>query len=802
MAIHVHCVGCNAKFQADDRHAGKIAKCPRCQQQLKIPAATAVNRVAPVPAQADSLPRTAAKQSVPPATSQPPSRQQISQTLLNGFQGPIKRSRPSIAYLLSALVVALFMLLLPLIYLGIIALVGYGVYFHAVNDTGMLAADVRGRAKVMILIAYLAPIVCGAIAVVFMIKPLFARRASHSRTRSLVRESEPLLFAFVDRICETVGAPRPKRIDLDCQVNASAMFRRGLFSMLGSDLVLTIGMPLVAGLNTRQFAGVLAHEFGHFSQGAGMRLSYIIRAVSFWFARVVYQRDAADEWLAATAQSLDIRLGWVLHLANALVWLTRRILWVLMHVGHLMGSHLMRQMEFDADRYEIRLAGTDAFVETSRRLRHLDLATQAAFADLREFYREGRLGDDLPQLIVARVQQIPPKLANALEQSVATATTGWLDTHPADKDRIEKAYEEKAPGVFVVEMPASVLLSDFSSQSKATTWEYYREMFGPALERSKLRPIGEILAKNEQFQAARGAIDKFFAGGWSVAEPLRLQTDNCGPPTDPKTTLTQLAKVRASLEQVASTTVASYEELSSALGEAVTARQLLCCLRAGMKITFNNKKLTSRDEGQVKQMHDKARRQLSVARNTVAQYQKLAAERLALGLQLFHVPKVAQRIPKASEWASTLDAKFDCFRVVADQLQSFMSIVEISSAFNTLVQHLVANNQDKDVAIAVENLARELFPLLQRARSAFQNLKYPYDHASKDMSLSNFLVPEVPIKEDLASLYHAANQLIESTPALYQRLLGDLVQIATAVETAVGLGKTAPSANQPSAESA
>ena len=139
---------------------------------------------------------------------------------------------------------------------------------------------------------------------------------------------------------------------------------------------------------------------------------------------------------------------------------------------------------------------------------------------------------------------------------------------------------------------------------------------------------------------------------------------------------------------------------------------------------------------------------------------------------------------------------------VADQLKNFITIVEISSAFNTLVQHLVANNQDKDVAIAVENLARELFPLLQRARSAFQNLKYPYDHASKDMSLSNFLVPEVPIREDLASLYHAANQLIESTPTLYQRLLGDLVQIATAVETAVGLDKAAPNANQPAAESA
>lgn len=61
--------------------------------------------------------------------------------------------------------------------------------------------------------------------------------------------------------------------------------------LFGNDLVLTIGMPLVLGLSLRQFAGVLAHEFGHFSQGAGMRLTFIIRTISVWFTRVVYERD-------------------------------------------------------------------------------------------------------------------------------------------------------------------------------------------------------------------------------------------------------------------------------------------------------------------------------------------------------------------------------------------------------------------------------------------------------------------------------------------------------------------------------
>ena len=57
------------------------------------------------------------------------------------------------------------------------------------------------------------------------------------------------------------------------------------------DLVLTIGLPLVAGLSIREFGGVLAHEFGHFAQGGGMRLTALVRFVNGWFARVVYERD-------------------------------------------------------------------------------------------------------------------------------------------------------------------------------------------------------------------------------------------------------------------------------------------------------------------------------------------------------------------------------------------------------------------------------------------------------------------------------------------------------------------------------
>ena len=269
-------------------------------------------------------------------------------------------------YRMSVGIVAAVMFLLPLLYVAIIACVCVLVYLHAVYDTQLMGLGRVGRSSLATVLLYIGPILAGAVLVVFMIKPLFGGRSDRRRYVSISRAREPLLFAFVDRICTAVGAPAPARIDVDCQVNASASFRGGLWSMTGSDLVLTIGLPLVAGLDLRQFAGVLAHEFGHFAQGAAMRLSYVVRSINFWFARVVFERDDWDDALAGWSRRWDWRAALFVWMAVGSLWATRQILWCLMMLGHVVSSFLMRQMEFDADLHEVRLAGSEVFEATLR----------------------------------------------------------------------------------------------------------------------------------------------------------------------------------------------------------------------------------------------------------------------------------------------------------------------------------------------------------------------------------------------------------------------------------------------------
>ena len=375
--------------------------------------------------------------------------------LTAALQGPIVKPRVSWLYRAGLMAVAAAMVVLPILYLALAVATAWGVVRL---DEQLIASGLTGRALAFALASVT---VGGGAVVLFMFKPLLAPRPSQPDPYPVAREGEPVLFGFVEHLCRLVGAPAPASIKLDCNVNASASFRRGMASFIGSDLNLTIGLPLVSGMTLRQFAGVLAHEFGHFAQGTGMRLTYVIRSVNHWFARVVYERDGWDQALVQWSQSGSIWISLVVAIARGAVWMARRILWALMMVGHAISSFALRQMEFDADAYETQIGGSDNFEATSGRLAELSLASQVAHNQLAGAWTGRRLVDNLPAFIAARAATLDAEMLKRLHEHTLGRKTGLLDTHPADADRIAAARRVDVPGVFGVEAPATVLFRDY-----------------------------------------------------------------------------------------------------------------------------------------------------------------------------------------------------------------------------------------------------------------------------------------------------------------------------------------------------
>jgi Zn-dependent protease with chaperone function len=420
------------------------------------------------------------------------------------------------------------------------------------------------------LLGYGAPIGAGLVLVAFLLKPFFSKAVRADEKRALAKSEAPLLFILVREIAQAAGAPVPDRIEIDCDVNASAGRLKGED---GRRLVLTIGLPLVAGLELRQLAGVLAHEFGHFSQGAGMRLSGRIRSMNFWFYRLVYERDSFDEGLAS-ARAEESAAALVAGLASLGVWVSRGLLWVMMQIGHAISCSFMRQMEFDADRYEIALAGSGTFAATARDLGLLNYATQLAFGELEEAWREGRLGDDLPRLISSKASALPADVKKAVEQQILSDTTGIFDTHPSDRDRIVRAQQAKCAGSFDLDAPAVVVFSDFDALCRELTLGYYEEELGPNVRGTTLVSTSDLMEHRDRLSAEEEAVARYFPRLIPWARSFALAGDAVPRPERPKEIAARLRTLRAEIgSRIVAGLVAAAEPVEQVLGLAQQSKQ-------------------------------------------------------------------------------------------------------------------------------------------------------------------------------------------------------------------------------------
>lgn len=802
MPLALTCPHCSHSLKLKDEFAGKRGKCPKCQGTIHVPAPESpalmpVGQEVPVEVSrhAGTI-ATPSPQAVQLATQSPtvrtapqpevaPDPQLVFARVMSGFSGKLERRRTSLSYQLGISLTAAFMVLLPLIYMGLIVAVAWIVFWHMTNNHGILGS-VRGRAAIFTFLIYIAPVIVGGILVAFMVKPLFNWSSRDSRTRSINRGSDPLLFAFVDRICEVVGSPKPARIDIDCEINASASFE-GWFAVATNRLVLTIGLPLAAAMSLQQLAGVLAHEFGHFSQGAGMRLTYVIRTINHWFLRVVYERDSWDEWLTATAAESDLRFGWVLYLAMFFVWLTRKVLWCLMMLGNLVAGFMLRQMEFDADTYEARLAGSDTFAATAHRLRLLGVAWQGAQADLGAFHREGRLADNLPKLIMANVKQIPEKVHTLIEESIAESKTGLLDSHPADRERIEAAAALNSTGVFHSDLPATVLFQNFDAAARGVTWDYYRGIFGPQLQPQEMTSVDELLAGQDAETVLTESLKHFFGGLFPALRPLRLPSAHLPTIPDVDAAQRRLAECKATLAREQAAYQELYEKYDEFDTQLVHALQMHPLLALDIRISPPEEgKRVFRSRSEAADVRDRLQVELTKLADRMATYEYALGERLYLDLGLLFHPRIAASIPNAEVLQRQTATLLPIVAQITSLQASVLTLRNTHAALASLFSHLEGNGEDSSFVREVYDYSERMHGQVHELWRLFQTTEYPFDHAKGPLKVSSYLVKSLPQSGEIGEIYEAGDNLVDNIQSLYFRALTRLCQAAEAVETSLG----------------
>lgn len=258
------------------------------------------------------------------------------------------------SYQLRATLAVIGILLFFVLYCTLVIALGWLLYYAIMYD--------MGRINKLTILMKVGAIAGAGMLFFFTLKFIFKLKNHKPENRiKLKSEEHPKLWGFVHQICEETGAPKPKNIYIDPDVNAYVRYTNTWLSLfLPIPKELTIGLGLVDCLDLNEFKAVTAHEFGHFAQKS-MKIGSYINSANTIIHDMIFDRDRWDNILEQW-RGADIRLSAAAWLITPVIWVIRQLLNLFYQFLNIMYSSLSREMEFNADKVAVSTSGSDAIV--------------------------------------------------------------------------------------------------------------------------------------------------------------------------------------------------------------------------------------------------------------------------------------------------------------------------------------------------------------------------------------------------------------------------------------------------------
>ncbi|MCJ8330903.1 MAG: M48 family metalloprotease [Lentisphaeria bacterium] len=706
----------------------------------------------------------------------------------------LDKPKTSLWYMAWLLVSVAAFLFVIIVYLLLVFGVGAALVYHAIFNFETLIEN--GLAFTFL---YILPLFIGGGFLFFLIKPIFNRHKQDVFEHKINPQDEPFIYAFVNEIARITGAPKPKEIILSTEVNAHAAFRRGLWSVLlpGRDMQLSLGLPIINGLSMPELAGVIAHEFGHFSQGAGMNVSYILRRFNFWLARIVYERDRWDYQVQYSDDWVILKPG---------IWIVRKLMWCLMLLGNCVSSHLLRQMEYDADKNEVILTGTDCFLKTN------DTFTKLGFADrisvniaLTLLKDEGRLADNWGEFVVNNLDELEDDDFQKELEEMKEAKTGFWDTHPSMKDRNNAAKKLNMDGhfsyeghpVYVAKLAElkendeysfvpfnNILLTDMYKLSRTLTIQLYKNALGDEFKDDKLIPVERIIRNKKAYKNTFDASKRFFYKTLTGLYDFELNIDN------PETVnfLAERKNLIANRESLKSSHEKNQklvEDMYKLEDQAINIHYAMKLRDAGYRINSNEFDVKSVNKKGLKKELEQADTKLQ---DFQKEYREIADQHTA---RVFSSLRILQTtdfndISENSGFINELNVIWPIFEMLNRKMKEIRELNREFQAHVLLFENCHAN----PIESAFRHFEREstrIYKQFKEFRNEFKEIPYPFDHNFKTLKISKFLFEKFPAKDEQLGILEAGSEIIDNYYTLYFRLWGRLAEIAEFVELELGL---------------
>lgn len=707
---------------------------------------------------------------------------------LPGLRASWKPVPLSPLYAVQLIAVSVVALAIPAIYIALVAAAGWGLYRYVAWFVERLSMpSSRGSLVNSVLLA--SPILVGLILVFFLLKPLIIPRAKQPEPVRLPVSHEPRLHAFVTQLCHTINAPVPKWIEVDTNVNASASFTHGLWSVLlpTPQMTLTIGLPLIHGMTVQQFTGILVHELGHFNQGLGMRTSYVIQRINSWLAGRVYGRDALDVLLQMFAHHesppLLRGLAWVV---VAVVWLTRRVLWVLLMIAGALTFAFARQMEYDADYAETRFIGSASYAQSTRQLQLLHAAHAQSARRVREYLRAKELPDDLPALVAEAAGELGPDDLAKVEEQLADRKTKWYDSHPPDALRLEKAARRNEPGIFHNDDPASSLFDNLDIASKRATASFWEVELGRRIvAKAKSASSAQAVAQGRQNQSRRDAVVSVLGFDPPLWRPLLLTMRELRPSEDLKRDAQRLKEARRALRErhaAAKGVDVAFAKADRELHEFVAARSALEHGASAREI----KEAWEFETGGRQHATDAIairRDRCAEAAGTLDELLDLGALRISATLRILAHKACDGRVANVEKLRERARMLLEAHAAMKSALSSASDLRPTVAEAEGMVLVHSRSTKDRDrLRAPLNRLAERTHGALSDIRSKCGAAEDPYPPPGEIRSLGGRIVPDLPPAGLTPAAVMVAIEVVQEYPRELRRITAELVEIASEVE--------------------
>lgn len=341
--------------------------------------------------------------------------------------------------------------LLLTIYILMIAACSIGVVLHLLNNTFMMNAGPWG------FIAYFTIALGLIFGLIIFTRPFFVKFTLDEGEMQLKRKTSPELFSLVSALSKYVGVKAPSKIFLDFNTQFLMQGLPGLWKK-ENEYYLKIGFPSLVHLEVSNLAGILAHEMGHQKIREKLGIQNFNEVVIGWFNYFSTANDPIYRFFNNSIYIFLLLIPFLMLLA------VRQIMKLLHYFAFRASMNLSRQIEFEADRFEHNLIGTEVFARSFDKIEKSELFHHKAVSVAKELnLQENIIIRDFSNLVKAMPDLMNEKSVTFLHEKLRNRKIKVLETHPSTNERIEVARSCAYGGKAYLPIEAKFLFADFDA---------------------------------------------------------------------------------------------------------------------------------------------------------------------------------------------------------------------------------------------------------------------------------------------------------------------------------------------------